>query len=262
MKLAISGKGGVGKTLLSALLAQAFARTSYMVTAIDADPDANLGLTLGFPNHSKIVPIAEMTEFIQERTETRPDEANPYFRMSPHVDDIPIRYAERHNGVRLLVMGRPRPGGAGCYCPENALLAALVAHLLLSPKEVIIMDMAAGIEHLNRGTARAVDRLLIIVEPGQASMETAQRIITLSTDLGLKDIEFIGNKIRSSAEEDFIRTTFPGYNVLGFVPYDESLVRAELVGASKLDACFAMRSATEEILNKLLATKKQDPSDD
>lgn len=255
MKLAISGKGGVGKTLLAALLAQSFARTRCAVTAIDADPDANLGLTLGLPGHDKIIPIAEMTELIQERTETHPSQTTPYFKMSPRVDDIPAKYAAQRDGVRLLVMGRPRPGGAGCYCPENAVLAALIAHLLLSPNEVIIMDMAAGIEHLNRGTARAVDKLLIVVEPGLASLETAKRIIALAANLGLKNIGLVGNKVRLPADKDFIRRAFPDYNILGFLPYDESLTDAELAGTSKLEASQAVKTAAEEIRQSLLVTK-------
>ena len=256
MKLAISGKGGVGKTLLAASLARAFASASHAVTAIDADPDANLGLTLDFPNHSKIIPIADMSDLIQERTETGPGQAGSYFRISPHVDDIPAKYTEQKDGIRLLVMGRPRAGGAGCYCPENAVLAALVAHLLLSPGEVIIMDMAAGIEHLNRGTAKAVDQLIIVVEPSRASLETTRRIIALSATLGLKNIRLVGNKIRLQDEADFICTAFPDYNILGFLPYDELLTKAELAGTSKLEASSAVQSAVWEIFQKLIGNDK------
>ena len=155
------------------------AEAGYSVTAVDADPDANLALTLGFPDADKIVPLSEMKELIQERTGTQPGSSSPYFKINPRVDDIPDKYSVKHGGIRLLVMGRPKAGGAGCYCPENAVLAALMAHLLLARNEMVIMDMAAGIEHLSRGTARAVDKLIIVVEPGRASIETAGRIAKL-----------------------------------------------------------------------------------
>ena len=254
MKLAISGKGGVGKTLLAALLARAFALAGYSVTAIDADPDANLGLALGFSGASGIAPIADMKELIQERTGTKPGESGPYFKINPRVDDIPEKYSLKQDGIRLLVMGRPRAGGAGCYCPENAVLAALMAHLLLTPNEVVIMDMAAGIEHLNRGTARAVDRLIIVVEPGQASIETARRIVSLAKDLGLANVALVDNKVRGQAEKDFIMNALSDYNILGFLPYDEALTRAELAGASKLEASSAIKCAAQEIFKKLVAT--------
>jgi CO dehydrogenase maturation factor len=255
MKLAISGKGGVGKKLLTALLTRAFVQAGYTVTAIDADPDANLGLTLGFPDTSKIIPLAEMKELIQERTETRPGQTGPYFKINPTVDDIPSKYSIKLDGVRLLVMGRPRAGGAGCYCPENAVLSALIAHLLLSPGEVVIMDMAAGIEHLNRGTARAVDRLVIVVEPGKASIETARRIISLARDLGIRETAIVGNKVRNREEKDFITGSFRDYNILGFLPYDPALTRAELAGESKLDASPAVKSSALEIFKQLTAAE-------
>jgi len=254
MKLAISGKGGVGKTMLAALLAREFAQAGYAVTAIDADPDANLGLTLGFSDYDKITPIAEISSFIEEHAETGSGQSGSLFNLSPRVDDIPSEYAKTQDGIRLLAMGRPRAGGAGCYCPENAVLAALIAHLLLSPSEVVIMDMAAGIEHLNRGTARAVDKLIIVAEPGRASLETARRIIALAGSLGLTDISLVGNKVGSVAEEKFIRAAFPGCDILGFLPYDESLIRAELAGKPKLDASPAISASAREIMKKLVVT--------
>lgn len=252
MKLAISGKGGVGKTLLTAQLARAMADAGYSVTAIDADPDANLALALGFQGAEKITPIAELKELIAERTGTRPGEAGPYFKLNPRVDDIPAKYSLKKDGLRLLVMGRPKAGGAGCYCPENAVLSALMAHLLLSPNEVVVMDMAAGIEHLSRGTARSVDRLIIVVEPGRASLETARRIVKLATDLGIRQISVVGNKLHGQGERDFITSNLPSLEVLGFIPYDEALVRAEIEGKPKLDASPQVSAAVSDILKKIM----------
>ena len=252
MKLAVSGKGGVGKTLLTAMIAREMARSGYAVTAIDADPDANLALTLGFPDSGRIVPISDMKELISERTGTQPGSTSPYFKINPRVDDIPQKYSVRHGGIRLLVMGRPKAGGAGCYCPENAVLAALMAHLLLARDEMVVMDMAAGIEHLSRGTARAVDKLIIVVEPGRASIETALRISTLARDLGIKNIAAIGNKVHNSDEKDFISSSLPGFDILGFIPYDPALTLSEMKNTPRLEASPQIQQAAGEILAKLL----------
>jgi len=254
MKIAISGKGGVGKTLLVSLLARAFSHSGYSVIAIDADPDTNLAATLGFENPEKIPPISEMKELIGERTDTGKNSKGSYFKINPMVDDIPEKYSVEKNGIKLLVMGQVKRGGSGCYCPENALLGALMAHLLIARNEVLILDMAAGIEHLGRGTARAVDRLIIVVEPGRASMETAERIINLAADIGLKNISLVGNKIHSSEEKDFIRGKLAGYDVLGFIPYDQALVNAEMENTSVLDASSAIKEAVDGIYNNLVST--------
>ena len=252
MKLAVSGKGGVGKTLLAAMLARHAADAGYSVIAIDADPDANLALTLGFPDAGKIVPLSEMKELVEERTGTQPGSTSPYFKINPRVDDIPDKYSVKHNGIRLLVMGRPKGGGAGCYCPENAVLAALMAHLLLARDEMVIMDMAAGIEHLSRGTARAVDKLIIVVEPGRASIETAGRISALARDLGISSIAVVGNKVHNPAEQEFIATSLPGYDILGFIPYDPALTLSEVQNTPRVESSPEINAAVHEILQKLL----------
>src|SRR3989304_3696489 len=180
MKIAISGKGGVGKALLAAFLSQIFAESGYSVIAIDADPDANLASTLGFADPDKITPISEMEDLIEERVGVRPGTSGSFFKLNPKVDDLPESYSVKKDGIRLMVMGRIKRGGTGCYCPEGALLQALLKHLLLQRNEVVIMDMEAGIEHLSRGTTRAVDKLIIVVEPGRRSIETAETIIRLA----------------------------------------------------------------------------------
>ena len=164
MKIAISGKGGVGKTLLASLLAKIFSESGYSVLAIDADPDANLAANLGFPNPDAIVPISELNELIEERVGAKPGQSGSFFKLNPEVDDLPEKYSAKFHGIRLMVMGRIKRGGTGCYCPEGALLQALLAHLLLQRDEVVILDMEAGIEHLTRGTAKAVDWLIVVVE--------------------------------------------------------------------------------------------------
>jgi CO dehydrogenase maturation factor len=236
MKIAVSGKGGVGKTLFAALLARTFAEFGYSVLAIDADPDANLAATLGFPEPERISPISEMKDLIEERTGARPGKTEVYFKLNPKVDDLPERYCREHDGIKLMVMGRIKQGGSGCYCSENVLLQALVNHLLLVRGEVVILDMEAGIEHLGRATASAVDRLIIIVEPGRRAVEAAQRINKLAHDINLRNIAVVGNKVHSPSEKEFLLSSLPGFEFLGFIPYDQALVDADLANQPLLDA--------------------------
>ena len=253
MKIAISGKGGVGKTLFTSLLAATFAGSGYSVIAIDADPDANLATALGFPDANKVEPISGMRELIAERTGTKPGQLGSYFKINPRVDDIPERFSIKHGNIRLLLMGQVKKGGSGCYCPENALLAALLSHLLIARDEVIILDMAAGIEHLGRGTAKAVDVLIIVVEPGRGSIETAYRIEQLAKDINLSTLAVIGNKIHSPAEEDFIASSLNGFDFLGFIPYDAAMQQAEISNLALLEASQAITSAVKAIYEKLIS---------
>jgi len=256
MKIAVSGKGGVGKTLLASLLARTFADSDYSVIVIDADPDANLASTLGFPDADRITPISEMKELIEERTETKPGKAGLYFKINPKVDDIPDKYSVNHDGIRLLVMGPVKKGGTGCYCPENALLAALLAHLLITRNEVVILDMAAGIEHLGRGTAKAVDKLIVVVEPGRCSIETAYRIEKLANDIGLNNIALVGNKIHNQSEKEFMLSRLKDFDFIGFIPYDQAIVQAEIDNLPLLNASQDINSAVKDVYHKLVSQAK------
>lgn len=252
MKIAISGKGGAGKTFLAALLARSLSKDGYKVLAIDADPDANLAAALGFPHPYKIRPIAEMKELIEERTGAKPGTIGGFFKLNPRVDDIPDRYCAEHDGIKLMVMGAPRPGGSGCFCPENALLRSLMRHLLLERKEVVIMDMEAGIEHLGRGTAEAVDALIVVVEPGMRSVETAHRIKSMARDLGIRRLFAVGNKIRSEEDKKFLSRNMEGFEILGFIPYDERVIDAEMRGEPPSENSPSILQAAERIKEELL----------
>lgn len=238
LKLAITGKGGVGKTTLASLLSRAFAASGNKVLAIDANPDANLALALGIPReeYEKITPIAEMLELIEERTGAKPGTTGGFFKLNPQVDDLPERYSTVLDGIRLLVMGTVKHGGAGCMCPESALLRALTTHLLLRRGEVVIMDMDAGVEHLGRGTAAAVDAFIVVVEPGRRSLQTAQAVRHLAQDLGIAKCYVVGNKLRSPQDRQFILDNTQDFEVLGFLSYSSATLEADLKGASVFDS--------------------------
>ncbi|MDD4858718.1 MAG: AAA family ATPase [Dehalococcoidales bacterium] len=255
MKLAISGKGGVGKTLLAASLARRFAASGFSVIAIDADPDANLAATLGFAHPEKITPISELNEIIEERTGAKPGQSGSFFKLNPRVDDLPERYSAKLDGIKLMVMGRIKRGGTGCYCPEGVLLQALLSHLLLQRDEVVILDMEAGIEHLARGTSKAVDKLIVVVEPGHRSIETARTIYQLAQDLGLPSISVVGNKVKTPAEKDFITSSLPGSDFLGFIPYDQAIIDADLAGHPIFEASGQVAAEIDNIFRKLLPAK-------
>lgn len=258
MKIAISGKGGVGKTLLSALLCKEFVQSGYSVIAIDADPDANLAATLNFPHPEELTPISELSSLIEERTGARPGQAAAFFKLNPKVDDLPEKYSLKHNGIRLMVTGRIKKGGTGCYCPEGVLLQALLTHLLVQRDEVVVLDMEAGIEHLTRGTARAVDRLIIVVEPGRLSIDTARRIGKLAEDIGLENIAVVGNKIRDRQDKEQLTASLAGFNLLGFIPYDRAVVEAEMANLPVLDASPLINREVRSIYQALLATEDTD----
>ena len=251
MKLAVSGKGGVGKTTFSALLIRTLNEQGKHVLAIDADPDANLAAALGIPDSDKIVPIAEMKELIFERTEAQPGTIGGFFKLNPKVDDLPDSLSAKLDNIKLMRLGGVKKGGGGCICPESTLLRALVIHVVLSRDEVVVMDMEAGIEHLGRATASAVDKLIVVVEPGRRSIDTAGHIKKLASEIGLKNICVVGNKIRSKKDEEFLKKHMSGFKLLGFIPYDEALIEADLDGVSPFDVNSTTKAYVKEMIAKL-----------
>jgi len=254
-KLAISGKGGVGKTTLAALLAHLYAAEGRTVLAIDADPDANLGSALGFSPQelAQIQPIAEMKGLVAERTGTQPGQYGGMFTLNPRVDDIPDRFAAERGGVRLLVLGTIKQGGAGCFCPESTLLKNLVRHLLVGRREVVILDMEAGLEHLGRSTAAAVDAIIVVVEPGRRSIQTAQAVQQLAADIGIRRVLVVGNKVRGPEDEAFIAGSLPATEILGFLPHSPRAIEADLQGEAIYEAAPELVEQTEVIKGRLEA---------
>jgi len=226
MKIAIGGKGGTGKTTLTALLALSFLKDGNRVIAVDADPDANLASILGYQHPGDIVPIVEMKSLIEERTGAKPGGFGGYFKLNPRVDDIPDRFVVEYNGLKLLVMGKVREPAGGCMCPENVFLKELTAHLVLYRDEILIMDMEAGIEHLGRGTAKNMDAFLVVVEPSGQSLESGKRIIELAEKLGIPDISVVLNKVASEEDIGYIKRSLPDIPIAGIIPFSIAVAKA------------------------------------
>jgi CO dehydrogenase maturation factor len=236
MKVAVSGKGGVGKTLIAAGLARGFAERGLKTMAIDADSSPNLGLTLGLSAEEtrKIVPISENKELVESKTSTG---YSGVYRLSFTVDDIVRDYSvSTPFGVNLIVMGTVQSMGSGCMCAPNAVIRALLRHLIVDRNEAVVLDLEAGVEHIGRGTARQVDALLIVADSNLKSLEIAKHIHDLAANAGLKQLYLIGNRIMNETQKEAV-TSFAeknGLSTLTFIPFDEKVTEADMLGETPL----------------------------
>ena len=235
MKLAITGKGGVGKTTLSSTLARLYADEGRTVLAADVDPDANLGLALGLSQEEvdQIVPISKMRTLVEERTGA--SAANKFFKLNPYVADIPDTFSKDINGVKLLVMGTVDVGGSGCVCPEHVMLKSVLSSLTYRKGDVVIMDMEAGLEHLGRGTAMNMDQFIVVIEPGARSVQTYHNVKRLAKDLGVKRVRVVANKVRDEKDEQFVLGAIPAEDLLGMIHYNPEVIDADRQGKSPYD---------------------------
>ena len=240
-KIAIAGKGGVGKTFVAGSLARLFSRDGYNVLAIDADPNINLAYSIGIPQSisDKIVPLSENEVLIEERTGMSTTETyGAVFNMTPRVEDIIDRFGVvGPDNVKLLIMGTVQSGGMGCMCGANALLRVLMQHILIQRKEVVIMDMVAGLEHLGRGTARRMDSIIVVLEPRMKSVDTFKRIVKLAKDIEVDDVLAVGNKIRNIKEKEYImeKVGALGFEVVAHIPFDPFIGEADMLGKASID---------------------------
>ncbi|MDR2922799.1 MAG: P-loop NTPase [Treponema sp.] len=250
MKIAVSGKGGVGKSTVAASIALILAQRGQRVLALDADPDANLAAALGIPRTVKITPISSEIALIEERTGAKVNEYGRIFKLNPEVSDLTEKLAIKYNGVDLLVLGAVRKGGGGCACPESNFIKAFVNDLVLYKNETLVMDMEAGIEHLGRATAMGVDVMLIVVEPGQRSLDCAGTVITMSQQIGIKNFVIIGNKITCDDDKRYI-TDRLAVKVSAFLPYSEGIRNADRDGVSALSG---MGDEERSLVERLIDT--------
>lgn len=255
MKIAISGKGGVGKTTLAGIMARILDKRGFKVLAIDADPDSNLGDAIGFSEDElkNAKPLAEMEEFIRERTGSKKGELGGFFKLNPKVDDIPDRFSANKNNIRLVVLGNIKKGGGGCFCAENVLLKNLISYILIERNEFVIVDMEAGLEHLGRGTTEYIDSLIVVVEPGRRSIQTAKEIKRLGRDLGIEHISVVGNKITGDEDVNLLREHLDGFLYIGSISYNENLLKADKLGVSPYDIDLKIREEVLSILDNLKA---------
>lgn len=234
MKIAVSGKGGVGKSTVAAAIALTLAQRGRRVLALDADPDANLAAALGIPSATAVTPISAEIALIEERTGAKVNEYGKVFRLNPEVSDLAGKLAVEHEGVGLLVLGAVRKGGGGCACPENTFIKALVTDLVLYKGETLVMDMEAGIEHLGRATATGVDVMVVVVEPGQRALDCAHAVIRMSQEIGIDNFVLVANKVAGEEDRRYVAGAFPDGEVSAFLPYCEGIRAADRDGHSAL----------------------------
>lgn len=252
LKIAIGGKGGVGKTTVCAIWAQLFAKSGFDVLVIDADPNTTLASAFGVASEQCPEPLTRMKELIAERTGTGKDAVGKYFRLNPKVSDLPEKYSLEVNGLKLLVLGAITQGGAGCACPEGAFLKALLTHTILQRKELVLVDLAAGVEFLGRASVQGIDAFISVVEPGGRSIETANNINKMAKDLGISCIGTIANKITEPAQVEVIKSQLKDTALLGTLRYSRSLQEADLRRTAVFGADAEATEQLKQAKNKLV----------
>ncbi|MFW9945121.1 MAG: AAA family ATPase [Candidatus Sifarchaeia archaeon] len=260
MKIAVAGKGGVGKTTVAGTIARFLGQDGLQILAVDADPSYTLWSALGIPAEEveKIVPLTENEELLKERMEVSGAASyKEVFKLNPKVDDLAQRFAVAGpDNVTLLVAGTVDMGGAGCMCPSATLLKALMRHLVLGSDEAFVMDMDAGIENLGRGTTTGMDALLVVAEPGRRSLDILSKIKNLAQDIDVGRILAVGNKVSTPEDEEMIRNRVEseGIPLIGVVPLDESVKEADRKGLAPIDldkdspAMVAIRGIKERLV--------------
>ena len=250
-KIAIGGKGGVGKTTVSAVWAQLFAQDGLDVLAIDADPNTNLASAFGIPSERNPEPLIKMKQLIAERTGTDRESIGAYFKLNPKVSDLPQKHWIEANGVKLLVLGAITQAGAGCACPEGTFLKALLTHTILQRQEIVLVDLAAGVEFMGRASVQGVDAFVAVVEPGGRSIETANNVAKMARGLGIKNVAAIANKITQNTQTDVIQSQLKDVALLGSLRYNPAVQKADLEFKPVFDTCSELVNELKDAKNKL-----------
>jgi len=257
MKIAVSGKGGVGKTLISAALAKGFADRGLKTIAIDADSSPNLALTLGLSAEKmrNIIPVSENKELITSKTNTG---YSGVYRLTFSVDDIVRDYSIMTPfGVSMMVMGTVQSMGSGCMCAPNAVIRELLRHLIVERDEAVVLDMEAGVEHIGRGTAKHVDVLLVVTDSNLKALEIGKKIKDLAEKSKIENIYFIANRVMTDSQKNAIET-FAQKNeipILHFIPFDQGIIEKDMKGISplsfkKLEAIKAIDEISYKLINE------------
>jgi CO dehydrogenase maturation factor len=259
MKIAVTGKGGVGKSTLAGVLAHLAQKDGKTVLAVDSDPDANLAFALGIPEaeRKQIIPLSQRKELIEERTGAKLKQFGQIFKLNPEISDIVDRFSYNFQGIHLLVLGAIETGGSGCACPENVFLRNLLTYIILKRDEFVLVDMEAGIEHLGRATAQGVDVMVVVVEPTLQSIGTAQSIAVLARQIGIPEIRFVGNKIVSDSDNDYLKNRLGAKDFIGMIPYSESIRISDRDGFALINRIDGeLQQSFKVIYQKLLALGK------
>ena len=251
IKLAVGGKGGVGKTTLAACLSHLYTRRGYQVVAIDADPDSNLAARLGHPDPERVVAISSLKSLIRERTGAGKEGYGALLKLNPDVSDVVDTYGLDIGGVRFLALGTFTKGGTGCACPENAFLRSLMNHVVLHRDQVVILDMEAGIEHLGRSTVSGVDGLIVVVEPSLASVQTARQTRRLAGDIGLRRVGVVANKVRDQVQRDQVARLLGDMPLFGCLSYDTRALEADLSGELVFEAAPELVEQVDRIVDRV-----------
>ena len=252
LKIAIGGKGGVGKTTVCAVWARLFAEDGFDVLAIDADPNTNLASAFGIPSEQSPEPLVKMKQLIAERTGTEKDSVGAYFRLNPKVSDLPQKYWLEVGRLKLLVLGAITQAGAGCACPEGAFLKALLTHTILQRQELVLVDLAAGVEFMGRASVQGIDALVVVVEPGSRSIKTAINIARMAKELGIKEVAAIVNKITDSSQVETIKSQLENMTILANVDYNPAVQEADLKGEPVFQSSVELIGELKEAKNALM----------
>lgn len=252
MKIAISGKGGVGKTTIMALLAGELKKQGQKVLLIDADPSPHMAEALGIRDAKKVKPIAEMGALLAERAGK--SQGSPFYNLNPEVNDLLRDFMLEQDGIRLMILGAVQTGEGGCACPENHVLRKMLKKMLLSADETVLLDMEAGVEHLGRGTVAGADCLLIVTIPSRSGIRTALKIKKMADDVGIPRVYFVGNLVQDEQDEQFLEQEL-GERPLVFFPNSKAVRQAERKEQAIISINEGLDNAPGQLVRKVLSKR-------